>query len=289
MIVTKHLGWKLIGLSVGATFIGKKWLDYLKEKDRFKQLIVKPVEVEAIPTIMLHGTFGKRRSLGGMIARFEAQHLAKKVLDVWVSEQGEISVLGAWDNVLAKQNPIIQVTFENANATELQQALWLKQVVEELARHIHITKLNFVGHSMGGVAIMRYFVEAGNGLDIPITNKFVAIGAPFNGELVHATGRTIYDLGSNGPKHFFKTYRYIHAFKQRIPKNLKILNVYGDLKNRSRSDGLVSIDSARSLGFLVKDRVKQYEEYRVSGWMAQHSLLHENKEVDQLVAHYLWS
>ena len=69
---------------------------------------------------------------------------------------------------------------------------------------------------------------------------------------------------------------------------MELLNIYGDLKNGSRSDGFVSVDSARAIYCLIKTWLPNYRERRIFGVKAQHSLLHENKHVDRLTAAFLW-
>ena len=46
--------------------------------------------------------------------------------------------------------------------------------------------------------------------------------------------------------------------------------------------------SAQSYKYLINGRAKSYREVEIKGKNAQHSKLHENKEVDQLLIDFLW-
>lgn len=271
----------------GSILALKKGQQFLQKRASFKQLTIGE-EVATIPTVLIHGTNGTRRSLGGMIARWDKQGVAYKALDVEISKAGKLQLNGHWQSFRTHKHPLVQVIFKEGDPPEWQQGAWVKEVLLLLKQHLGIEEVYLMGHSMGGVAGLRYIVDNSFDPSLPRVKKLVVVGAPFNGEIVDSSGRTAYDLGPNGPVHASETYRYFHTYRKSIPKSLAVFNVYGDLKNGSRSDGFVSVDSARALGFLVKGKVASYREHLVLGLKAQHSLLHENQQIDRLVAHFLW-
>lgn len=278
---------KRAALISGSLLVLKKGQQILKKQAPFKQLTIGE-EATTIPTVLLHGTNGTRRSLGGMIARWDKQGVAYKALDVEISKTGKLQLKGHWQNFRTHKHPLVHVIFKEGDPPEWQQGAWVKDVLRLLKQHLGIEEVYLMGHSMGGVAGLRYIVDNSLDSSLPNVKKLAVVGAPFNGEKVDSSGQTVYDLGPNGPKQTYETYRYVHTYRNRLPKNLAVFNIYGDLKNGSRSDGFVSVDSARSLGFLVKGKVSSYREHRVLGLKAQHSLLHENQQIDRLVAHFLW-
>ena len=87
---------------------------------------------------------------------------------------------------------------------------------------------------------------------------------------------------------------YSDGFKQLLPlrmhypKQIEVLNIYGNKEDGSNSDGSVSVASAQSYKYLINGRAKSYSEVEIKGKNAQHSKLHENKEVDQLLIDFLW-
>ena len=62
-------------------------------------------------------------------------------------------------------------------------------------------------------------------------------------------------------------------------KEIEVLNIYGDLQDGSHSDGRVSNSSSQSLQYLLRGSAKSYQEMKFKGAKAQHSQLHENKDV----------
>lgn len=271
----------------GSLLALKKGHQFLKKRAPFKKLTVGE-EKGAVPTLLIHGTNGTRRSLGGMIDRWDKRGVAYKALDVEISKSGKLRLTGNWQSFRTHKHPLVHVIFKEGDPPEWQQGAWVKDVLVLLRKQLGIEEVYLMGHSMGGVAGLRYIVDNSFDLSLPKVKKLVVVGAPFNGEVVHSSGRTLYDLGPKGPKNKDETYRYFHTYRTGIPASLAIFNVYGDLKNGSRSDGFVSVDSARSLKYLVKGKVVRYREHLVLGLKAQHSLLHENQQIDRLVAHFLW-
>ncbi|MGY3748329.1 alpha/beta fold hydrolase [Vagococcus salmoninarum] len=281
--------WLISSLVLSASVIvSQKILKQLNKQSKFKQLKRNHTQHDRIPTLLIHGTNGTRRSLGGMIERWGKQGLAYKALEVEVSRDGELTLTGNWQELHPEQQPLIQVIFKEGNPPEWQQGEWLKNILELLKQELQIQKVQMLGHSMGGVAILRYLVDYGQDNTLPKVSKVVALGTPFNSEEVSSSGKTKYDLGTAGPLTEYPTYRYLKAYYQNLPRELSLLNIYGDLKNGSRSDGFVSVDSAKAIRFLIKGWIETYSERQVLGVRAQHSLLHENKQVDRLAANFLW-
>lgn len=278
---------KRAALISGGLLVIKKGQQILKKRAPFKSLTIGE-EKAAIPTLLIHGTNGTRRSLGGMIDRWDKLGVAYKALDVEISKSGKLRLKGNWQSFRTHKHPLVHVIFKEGDPPEWQQGAWVKDVLVLLQKHLGIEEVNLMGHSMGGVAGLRYITDNSQDLSLPKVKKLAVVGAPFNGEVVHSSGRTPYDLGPKGPINYYETYRYLHTYRKSIPESLAIFNVYGDLKNGSRSDGFVSVDSAKALRFLVKGKVASYREHLVLGLKAQHSLLHENQQIDRLVAHFLW-
>ena len=87
---------------------------------------------------------------------------------------------------------------------------------------------------------------------------------------------------------------YSDGFKQLLPlrkhypRQIEVLNIYGNKEDGSNSDGSVSVASAQSYKYLINGRAKSYREVEIKGKNAQHSKLHENKEVDKLLIDFLW-
>jgi len=68
-----------------------------------------------------------------------------------------------------------------------------------------------------------------------------------------------------------------------------VLNIYGDLQDGCHSDGRVSNSLSQSLKYLLGNSPKFYKEIKYTGKTAQHSQLHENKDVANKINQFLWN
>lgn len=241
---------------------------------------------KAIPTLFIHGYGGTKNSLGGMIRRFESQDIAKKELILTVNDAGEVFADG---QITQKEtNPMIQVIFSDNKSHEWNQAEWIKNCLTYLKENEQVTKVNLVTHSMGGVSSLRYLITYGTDQNLPIIEKFVAIGAPFNNFAELTEGETIDSVISEGPA--IQSERYVDFYNgiNMVSSEVSVLVIAGDIEDESLSDGVVPVADAVSTVALLRSNGNQVKEKIFYGKNAQHSKLHENNEVDQLVADFLW-
>lgn len=239
-----------------------------------------------IPTLFIHGYSGTKNSFGGMIRRFESQNIAKKELVLTVSDAGEVSSEGQLTQT--ETNPVIQVIFSDNKSHEWNQAEWIKNCLTYLKENQQVTNVNLVTHSMGGVSSLRYLINYGADPKLPVVEKFVAIGSPFNNFVELAEGETVDSVISDGPT--VQSERYIDFLNgiNVVSKEMSVLIIAGDIKDGSISDGAVPVADAMSTVALFRSNGNHVEEKLFLGKNAQHSKLHENSEVDQVVADFLW-
>ena len=243
-------------------------------------------EKTIIPTLFIHGYGGTKNSLGGMIRRFESQNLAKNGLVLTVSDTGEVSSNGQLTKT--ETNPMIQVIFSDNKSHEWNQAEWIKNCLTYLSENEHVTKVNLVTHSMGGVSSLRYLITYGADQNLPIIEKFVAIGSPFNNFVELTEGETIDSVISSGPVNQSERYTDFSNGIGLVAKDMSVLIIAGDIEDESVSDGVVPAADAMSVVALLRSNGNSVDEKIIYGKNAQHSKLHENREVDQLVADFLW-
>lgn len=239
-----------------------------------------------VPTLFIHGYGGTEGSFSGMLSRFEASGWGGKRLTVTVQLDGSVSDNGTWND--QSESPLIQVLFADNENNEWNQADWVKAVLSYLSSTYQIDEVNIVGHSMGGVSSFRYLVTYGTDESLPAVNKFVAIGAPFNDFVSGNETQTLDALAQDGPLVISQRYSDFVAGIQQYPKETPMLNIVGDLEDGSEGDGTVPIRSALSIGHLMQTNATDYREKIITGPQASHSLLHENTQVDKLVADFLW-
>ena len=240
----------------------------------------------AIPTLFIHGYGGTEGSFSGMLSRFETNGWGKKILTVTVQPNGSVSDTGTWDD--QSTNPLVQVLFADNKNNEWNQADWIKATVVYLKQTYRIEEVNLVVHSMGGVGSFRYLVTYGEEDSLPIVNRFVAIGAPFNDFVTGNEEQSFDALKQDGPLIISQRYSDFAAGIQQYPKETPLLNIVGDVQDGSDGDGTVSLRSGLSIGHLMQINEMNYSEEIVTGSQASHSQLHENTQVDELVASFLW-
>lgn len=196
--------------------------------------------------------------------------------------------------------------FKNTDFYHRRQQLAEEKKAERVKIALPVTiVLSAVGHSMGAYAWVYYGMHWGADPNLPRLNKMVVLAGPYNGILDkgHANQPKngalagLWDdaphensLDKNGrPKIIHEEYNTLLARKNNFPINTQVLNIYGDLKDGTSSDGLVTVQSTRALRYLVSDRARSYQEFEVAGEGGQHSRLHiNNPVVNDKLTDYLW-
>lgn len=235
------------------------------------------------PNLFFHGYKGSVISFGTMIHRLNRNDLGSRSIILTVSPTGEIKEEGNWS---ASDNPLIQVIFEDNTNQEWQQAEWIQQVLNYLRESYQTEEVNLIGHSMGGVSIMRYLASYGDqGSEVKV-NKVVTIGSPFND--FNEDQQSYEEIMTNGPKTAAPRFvEYDNNFN-RIPLNIQFLSIAGDIEGDNQSDGTVPVASVVALNYLFEKYELSYQFEKVQGKGAQHSALHENRKVDKLISEFLW-
>ncbi|WP_099223661.1 alpha/beta fold hydrolase [Listeria costaricensis] len=239
-----------------------------------------------VPTIFVHGYAGTKNSLGNMIKRLSKNGQATKSLVLTVNADGTVSTSGQFDET--SPNPLIQILFADNKSSMENQTIWLENALATLKNEYHIEKINAVGHSMGGVSLTNYLEKDGHNAAYPQVEKLVLIAAPLNGLVIGEDGVTPYDLTDNGPGAETDRYANFMNGQAGLPSDLQVFNIAGDIEDGTKSDGSVSVASALSGRFIYAD-VASYSEKIFYGENAAHSKLHENPDVDQTIADFLWS
>lgn len=185
------------------------------------------------------------------------------------------------------KNPIIEVNLEDNQSGKTS---YVKDVITAVSNKYHYAKINLVGHSMGNLQIANYINENYNNKKLPQINKVVSIAGHYDGYLGEEAGKKakIKNKETGQPDIYSDGFKKLLPLRKHYPKQIEVLNIYGNKKDGSNSDGSVSVASAQSYKYLINGRAKSYREVEIKGKNAQHSKLHENKEVDRLLIDFLW-
>lgn len=234
------------------------------------------------PTLFIHGFKGGPSSFQNMLTRLEEKRSGTKTMVIRVLSNGELAISG---NLTEKENPFIQVIFQENRAGINQQTEWIQNILHRLHNVYSIEKINLVGHSMGGLTATNFILTNPDRTLFPSIEKLVVIGSPFKGidqanYFLVNSGDAAVDLKtqSSALEELIENKQY---FNSQVP----VLAIAGVI-NETDTDGLVSLSSALGIEDIVQESQMQKEIFYDE--TATHSGLHEHKGVDNVVAEFLW-
>jgi len=252
----------------------------------------RPQTTTQVLTIFVHGLRGSSKTMAVMLKR-AVQSGYHQLLTIHITHAGKVKVSGQWDDTI--EHPLIQVTFGNNQARLAFQVRWLHEVMIYLRGQHGVQAYNAVGHSAGSVALVSYAEAYSQDNWLPKLNRLVTIAGPFNGVIGMNESHNTNFLTATGrpkilyPKNFWLP-SYAELYRQRgnFPQDAAVLNIYGDLNDGSHSDRYISTASARSLRYLLGSIPTSFREVGFFGETAEHSRLHDNPRVQQLVFDFLF-
>lgn len=251
-----------------------------------------PRTTQQVPTLFVHGLRGSSKTMADML-KAAVQTGYRQMLKIHITHAGKIKVSGKWDDQV--EHPLIQITFGNNQARLAFQVRWLHEVMIYLRGQHGVQAYNAVGHSAGSVALVAYAEAYSQDQWLPRLRKLVTIAGPFNGVIGMNESHNTNFLTADGrpkimyPKNFWlPSYAELYRQRQQFPRDAAVLNIYGDLNDGSHSDRYISTASARSLGYLLGSIPASFREVGFFGAAAEHSQLHDNPRVQQLVFDFLF-
>ena len=248
--------------------------------------------ITSTPTLFFHGGGSSYHAEEHMVNAAEKAGVTKDVIRADVSDNGKVTLIGSWPK--NAKNPICEVNYENNRQLDFNKhGVYATNVVKALQNRYGIKKINMVGHSLGNISIIYYMLKNGNNKKMPQLQKQVDIAGHFAGldfkDLPSAIKMPVgMKLNAQGkPNKMNATYKQMTGVRKTYPKDqVRVLNIIGDIGNHS--DGRVENISSESLKYLVADRARSYRLVKFTGKNAQHSKLHENIQVDNVLIKFLW-
>ena len=239
------------------------------------------------PTLFFHGYGSSVNAERHMTESARKAGVTETIIQANVDRTGQVTLRGHIPK--GAINPIVMVQYEdNRNPDYLQDAAYAKAVVEKLKQAYGFQEMKMVGHSMGNMSILYYLLEYGSEENLPKLIKQVNLAN-------HVAGLENWNLPSNltldsktgQPSAMNEQYQKLTGLREVYPdKQIDVLNIYGDIGGNT--DGSVLNISSKALKYLLINHAKSYKEVKISGRGGQHSRLHENSEVDQLLIDFLW-
>ena len=201
----------------------------------------------------------------------QMDHRNHSLLKVKVYNSGKITYSGQ-----IRQNdnePFIVVGFENNHdgySNIKKQAKMFNVAFNQLKEQYNFNNFKGIGHSNGGL-IYTYFLEHYfNERQIKI-KRLMTIGTPYN--FAEPSNRRTQMLTD-----FIK-------YRKNLPSNLTMYSVAGS--ENYVEDGLVPLSSVLAGKYIYQGIVKHYTQVTVTGKLAQHSALPQNREVLDLIRRYV--
>lgn len=239
------------------------------------------VTADTTPTIFVTGYRGTAFSTNQLITSAEAAGVAKHTLVDTVSPNGQLNVQGDYTATAA---PLIQDIFQNNTAGTTVDSQWLAKILTMYTQRYGVTRLNAVGTSMGAYADIAAAMA-----QTPVTHtKVVDIAGHYDGLLGTLHKPTTLQLAAHGRPSLIRP-EYARLLQRRTHFRAKsVLLIYGNVQDGRHTDTVVSVNSAYSLGYLLRG-LTLYQTLADTGPTAQHSrYTTHNVAVHRAMLQFIW-
>lgn len=238
------------------------------------------------PTLFFHGYGSGAHAENYMVNGFTKAGASKTVITANVASDGTVTLSGKIPHNAI--NPLVKVNFaDNHNSDYETQGQWVKNVIVELQQKYHFKKINIEAHSMGNMAVMYYLLDNAGDHQLPQIQKYAAMAGTFDGAIGwNEPANLTVNKKTGKPSAMNDTYKALLPLRHRFPKQIQVLNIYGDLKDGN--DTQVTNNSSLSLKYLINGRAKSYQEKKITGPNAKHELLHHNPQVNKILLKFFW-
>ena len=199
------------------------------------------------------------------------------------------------------KNPVIEVNIQDNKLAHLrgksnnyakvypQSGDYVKAAVQAIEKKTKSKNINLVSHSMGNLEVMNYINNEANKKNFPNIKHLVSIAGHYDGIIGENDRANQIKLNKDGKPNVMRPeYRELLELRRKFPKNIQVLNIFGDKLDGTHSDGPVANNSAKSLKYLLNERAKSYQELKINGKNAQHSKLHHNIQVNDAIIKFLF-
>ena len=140
---------------------------------------------------------------------------------------------------------------------------------------------------MGNMAVMYFLLANAGNHNLPQIQKQVAMAGTFDGAIGwNEPANLIVNKKTGKPSAMNDSYQKLLPLRHRYPRQIKLLNIYGDLKDGN--DSQVSNASCLSLKYLINNRARSYREVKITGLNAKHEFLHHTPQVNKILTTFFW-
>lgn len=236
-----------------------------------------------IPTLLIHGYVSDLTAEQPLINQLQQKAQAHLVLKILISSDNHFQITQFAN--LTRQHALIAVGFaDNRQYDILQSAAQLHALLRLLYQKYHLRGVNCIAHSRGNQVVMAEWLYYQHQQCSRLV-KYVALGGNFNGTL-HYDEPLDNRIVKCKPAKMTTTYQRLLTWRHSLTMNdkLQVLNIYGDLGNGD--DHQVSVTSARSLHYLLRNHLTTYQELMLA---LTHQQLFTAKQSAQAITNFLWN
>lgn len=236
-----------------------------------------------IPTLLVPGWGGNTITYNKLINYYQNQHIAQKVLTIWVSPHDNVRVSGDWHG---QRNALIQVLFDwNYNSSYHPQVRQLRAVLRYLNHRYHLQHLNVIAHSYGGTEFIHAYMGAKDLQNNIKLNKLIFLGVPVEESLSDYLSYHYLLIHHSKDNNFQQLYRQMKAWHPNY--SISIYNIMGSKAGSKITDGAVPHIQSEMIQALIRSHpmIKYYQRIYKN---TSHSQLHDRIAILNYIKHILW-
>ena len=260
-------------LGLMATFTPTRWLLRMhkrKVEDNSTLEKIDP-ESEQIPIFYVHGFRGGDYTTNKMVQAACKAKGTDKFLKATIDPFGNFILEGTWTG---DQQPIVQLIFKDRIAGVYASSYYLRTALSYLSKRYHFKKYSAVAHSLGAPSVIKAEMKTSLRKNFPHLDHCALIAGPFDGE----KGRPILMSTS---------YLGMLFNQRRFNPDISVLNIYGNILDETNTDRFISVVSAKSIRYILAPVAHTFQEVEVRGDAAEHSILHDNPFVINIINKFL--
>lgn len=220
------------------------------------------------PVIMIPGSSATVNRFDPLVRKLnKLDHQNHSLLKVKVYNDGKITYTGKIRP--RDREPFIVVGFQNNHdgySNIKLQAKMFNKAFNQLKGRYAFNNFKGIGHSNGGLVYTYFLEHYFHERQIRIT-RLLTIASPYN--FAEPTNRKTEML------------RDFEKYRDRLPASLTVYSVAGS--ENYVEDGLVPVSSVEAGKYIYQGSVKHYTQITVTGKLAQHSALPQNKQVIDII------
>ncbi len=243
-------------------------------------------DFEQVPIIYFHGFRGGDYTTRVMVKQALKDKDSEQFLKVTADLLGNFKLEGTWTG---DRQPIVQVAFRQRIVGIYAIDYYLSFVLPFLAKRYHFKTYTAVAHSLACPCVIRTEMKHSRSKQFPHLNKCAFVAGPFDGVTYLGDIPNVNVLNEKGrPTMMNPHYLYLLWHRRRFNPNISVLNIYGNVLNKTNTDRFISVVSAKSIRYILAPQAHFYQEIEVRGekW-AEHSWMHDNPFVIGIIDKFI--